>query len=84
MVVSCTLVPLALQCVYGCSDKRNENGDEEEGKDLRFPELLYAVDLVLFGELEEDLKAMMEYFVEACRRRGLKVSTDKEWGDDVK
>ena len=26
-------VPLTLQCVYGCSDERNENGDEEEGRE---------------------------------------------------
>ena len=40
------------------------------------PDLLYADDLVLCGELKEDLKAMIGYFVEVCRR-GLKVYAGK-------
>ena len=39
--------------------------------------LLYADDLVLCGESEEDLKAMVARFVEMCRRRGLKVYAGK-------
>ena len=36
----------------------------------RLPGLLYADDLVLCGESEEDLlRAMMGWFAEACRRR---------------
>ena len=31
----------------------------EEGREWRLPDLLYANDLVLFGELEEDLRAMV-------------------------
>ena len=27
-------VPLALQCIYGCSDKGSENGDGEEGSEI--------------------------------------------------
>ena len=27
-------VSLAFQCIYGCSDKRGENGDKEEGSDI--------------------------------------------------
>ena len=38
---------------------------------------MYADDLVLCGELEEDLRAMVGYFVEVCRRRGLKVNASK-------
>ena len=38
------------------------------------PGLLYADDLVLCGESEEDLTAMVGSFVEVCRRRGLKVN----------
>ena len=39
--------------------------------------LLYAGDLILCGELEEDLKAMVGRFVEVCKRRGLKVNAGK-------
>ena len=38
---------------------------------------LYADDLVLYGESEEDLRAVVGCFVEVCRRRGLKVNVDK-------
>ena len=41
------------------------------------PGLLYADDLVLCGESEEYLRAMVGCFVEVCRRRGLKVSAGK-------
>ena len=34
-------------------------------------------DLILCGESEEDLKAMMGYFVDVCRRRGLKVNAGR-------
>ena len=33
--------------------------------------------MVLCGELEEDLRAMVKLFVEVCRRRGLKINADK-------
>ena len=33
---------------------------------------LYADDLVLCGELEKDLRAMVGQFAEMCRRRGPK------------
>ena len=33
-----------------------------------------ADDMVLSGELEEDLRVMVGWFAEMCRRRGLKVS----------
>ena len=41
------------------------------------PGFLYADDLDLCGESEETLKAMLERFVEVCRRRGLKVDASK-------
>ena len=41
------------------------------------PCLLYADDLVLCGESEEDLKVMVGCFVDLCRRRGLKVNASK-------
>ena len=64
-------VPLAVQCIYGGSDC--ENGDVEGG----VPGLLYADDLVLCGESEEDLRVMLECFAEVCRRGRLKVSASK-------
>ena len=77
-------VPLALQCIYGHSDEGCENGDgeegvrfQEEGRELRFPDSLYAGDLILCGELEEDLRVMVSYLVEVCRRGGLKFNTGK-------
>ena len=41
------------------------------------PGLLYANDLVLCGESEEDLKVIVECILELCRKRGLKVDTGK-------
>ena len=38
---------------------------------------MYADDLVLCGELEEDLRAMVGWFAEVCRRRRLKVHAGK-------
>ena len=48
-----------------------ENGDGEEGRKWRLPGPLYADDLVLFGESEEDLRAVVGRVVEVCKRRGL-------------
>ena len=49
-------IPLALQCVYGCSDERDENRDGmdgsealEEGRKWRMLGILYADALVLFS-----------------------------------
>ena len=41
------------------------------------PGLLYADDLVLYGESGEDLRVMVGRFAEMCRRRGLKVNAGK-------
>ena len=41
------------------------------------PGFLYADDLVLCGESEEDVRAMLGRFAEVCRRRGLKVNAGK-------
>ena len=38
---------------------------------------MYADDLVLCGESEEDLRVIVGRFIEECRRRGLKVNADK-------
>ena len=50
---------------------------QEEEREWILPGLLYADDLVLFGESGEDLRAMVGRFVEVCRRRGLKVNAGK-------
>ena len=60
-------VPLALLCIYGRSDEGGEMGmgmrvvrfEEEEGREWRLPDLLYADELVLCGESEEDARPMV-------------------------
>ena len=69
--------PLAFQCIYGCNDEVGENGDGEEAREWGLPDFLYADDLVLCGESEEDLTAMVGHFPEVCRRRSLKVDGGK-------
>ena len=49
----------------------------ERRGERRLPGLLYADDLVLYGESEEDLRVMVGQFFEVCRTRRLKVSADK-------
>ena len=49
----------------------------KEGKEWILPGLLYADDLVLCGESNEDLRAMVGRFVEVCRRKGLKINAGK-------
>ena len=41
------------------------------------PDLLYADDLVLCGESEEDLRVMVGWFADVCRRRGMNVNAAK-------
>ena len=48
----------------------------EEGRGWRLPGFLYAYDVVLCSELEEDLRAMVGCFIEVYRK-GLKVNADK-------
>ena len=50
---------------------------QEDGREQRLPGLLYADDLVLCDESEEDLRAMVGHFVEMCGRRVLKVNEVK-------
>ena len=38
---------------------------------------MFADDLALCSELEEDLRTVMRHFVEVCRRRGLKINVGK-------
>ena len=49
----------------------------EDGREWRLPGLLYADDLFLCGELEEELRVMVERFAEVCRRIVLKVNAGK-------
>ena len=46
-------------------------------KEVELPDLLYADDLVLFIESEEDKRAMVGCFFKGCRRGGLKVNGGK-------
>ena len=48
-----------------------------EGREWRLPGLLHADDLVLCGESEEDLRAMVGRFVVVYRRIALKVTAGK-------
>ena len=48
----------------------------EDGRKWRLPSLIYAKALVLCGESEEDLRAMVGQFAEVCRRR-LKINASK-------
>ena len=49
----------------------------EDGREWTLPGLLYADDLVLCGESEEDLRVMVGQFAKVCRRRGLKINAGK-------
>ena len=66
-------VSLAVQCIYGLMKVKMGMGSEvlEDGREWRLPGLLDADDLVLCGESEEDLRAMMGQFAEVCRWREL-------------
>ena len=67
-------VPLAVQRIYRGSYKGGEDGD---GREWRLPGHLYADDLVLCGESEEDRRVMVGRFAEICRRRALKFNAGK-------
>ena len=43
---------------------------QEEGREWRLPGILHADNLVLYGESEKDLRAMLGRFVEVCKRKG--------------
>ena len=54
--------PLAVKCICECSNEGGKNEDGKEGRELWRLGLLYGEDLVLCGESEEDLRAMVESF----------------------
>ena len=64
---------MAFQCIYGCSDVEGEDGDGKEGSKIPrglermeipySPSLLHADDLLLCGESQEELGAMVGRFV---------------------
>ena len=49
----------------------------EDNREWKLLGFLYADDLVLCGESEEDLKVMVGRFVEVYKRRALKVNAEK-------
>ena len=49
----------------------------EEGREWKLPGFLWADNLVLCGDLEGDLRVMVGWFVEVCKRRALKVNAGK-------
>ena len=51
--------------------------EEGRGREWRLPSLLCANDLVLCDESDEDLRAIVGYVIEVCRRRSLKVNAAK-------
>ena len=61
--------------------KEVNNVDEKEGSEIpgggERVEITWSLVSVLFGESEEDLKAMVGRFVEVYRRRGLKINACK-------
>ena len=50
---------------------------QEERREWRLSGFLYTNNLVLCGESEEDLRAIVGRFVEVCRRRELKVNAGR-------
>ena len=68
---------MAVKCIYGCSNEGGKNENGKEGRELGLPGLLNADDLVLCGESEKDLRAVVGRFIEVCRRIGLKVNAGK-------
>ena len=48
--------------------RRREMRFLEAGREWRLPGLLYVDDLVLCGELEEELRVMVRRFTVVCRR----------------
>ena len=76
--------PLAVQCIYGLSAGGSEDGDGKERRKIpggwergRLLGLLSADDLVLCDEWEDNLRAMVGRFPEACKRKGLRVNAGK-------
>ena len=47
-----------MNSIYGCSDG-GEDGNGKEVREWKLPSLLYADDLVLYGESEEELREMV-------------------------
>ena len=73
-------VPLAFQYIYMDAVKMGMERRVrflEEGREWRLLGLLYADDLVLCDESEEEMRVSVGQFVEVCRRRGLKVNAGK-------
>ena len=50
---------------------------QDEIREWRLPGFLYAEDLVLCGESEEELRAIVGRFIEVITRSGLKINVSK-------
>ena len=72
----CIMSPWLFNVYIDAVTKELEDGDRKEGREWRLPGLLYADDLVLCGESEEELRAMVGQFI-VYRRRGLKANAGK-------
>ena len=57
--------------------KEVKMGMRRRKESKRLPALLYADDLVLCGESEEELRTVVGHFIEVCRRTSLKVYEGK-------
>ena len=51
MLDKAILCPLVSQNIYGCNDERGENGDGEDGRQSRLPDIMYVDDLIFCGKL---------------------------------
>ena len=49
--------------------RKKEGRFLKDGREWILHTLLYAYDLILCGESEEDLRAMVGWFAEMCKRR---------------
>ena len=73
----CIMSPLLFNVYIGGVMKEVKMGMGRRGVTFLEDERESGDDLVLCGELEEDLGVMMGWFAEVCRRRGLKVNAGK-------
>ena len=54
---------MPVKCIYECSNDGGKSENVKEGRELGLLGFLYADDLILWGESEEDLRVMVGSFV---------------------